>query len=250
MEIYILRHGTTEWNSEHRIQGNTDIALDQLGMEMARQTGLAFREKGITFDRVYASPLKRAFETARLVAGDDAEIVTDDRLWELCFGTQEGRFVEEMERNVDVPFRFFKKKPSEYDRLAKMDPSMESLTELCERTADFLTEVVETLPEKVETLPEDVETLPEKVETLPEDEETLPEKVERILIAAHGACNKGLLMHIRGEKDMDRFWGPGLQANCGVSRVTFDCETREYSVEAESEIYYDEKLLEQISSLL
>lgn len=236
MEIYILRHGTTEWNSEHRIQGNTDIALDQLGLEMARQTGLAFRVKGITFDRVYASPLKRAFETARLVAGDDAEIVTDDRLRELCFGTQEGRFVEEMERNVDVPFRFFKKKPSEYDRLAKMDPSMESLTELCERTADFLTEVVETLPKEVETLPEDVETL--------------PEKVERILIVAHGACNKGLLMHIRGEKDMDRFWGPGLQANCGVSRVTFDCETREYSVEAESEIYYDEKLLEQISSLL
>ena len=243
MEIYILRHGTTEWNSEHRIQGNTDIALDQLGLEMARQTGLAFREKGITFDRVYASPLKRAFETARLVAGDDAEIVTDDRLRELCFGTQEGRFVEEMERNVDVPFRFFKKKPSEYDRLAKMDPSMESLTELCERTADFLTEVVETLPKDVETLPEDVETLPEDVETL-------PEKVERILIAAHGVCNKGLLMHIRGEKDMDRFWGPGLQANCGVSRVTFDWETREYTVEAESEIYYDEKLLEQISSLL
>ena len=63
MQIYLLRHGTTEWNSEHRIQGHTDIPLDSIGLKMAEETGKALHDMGIAFDLVYSSPLSRAIET-------------------------------------------------------------------------------------------------------------------------------------------------------------------------------------------
>ena len=222
MEIYILRHGTTEWNKLHRIQGTTDTALDALGTEMARLTGEYFRENDILFDRVFSSPLSRALKTAKLVSGMETP-VTDDRLRELSFGIQEGRYVEEMMQE-DLPFRYFRDDPAEYDRLAGKDESMESLTELCRRTSEFLSEMVENSPE-------------------------LPDN-GRILISAHGACNKGLLMHIRGERDMGRFWGNGLQPNCGVDVVTYDKETGEYRIKAENRTFYPDELKNAAGSLL
>ncbi|MCR5685526.1 MAG: histidine phosphatase family protein [Lachnospiraceae bacterium] len=81
MNIYLARHGTTEWNTAHRLQGLTDIELDKIGVEMARQTGTRLAEMGIRFDRVYSSPLKRVYHTARLLCGMEdtqAEIKPSD----------------------------------------------------------------------------------------------------------------------------------------------------------------------------
>ena len=235
MEIYILRHGITTWNKEHRIQGSTDTPLDSLGVEMARCTGESFRKQGIRFDRVYSSPLSRAYETTKLVLGiaeedeksalemkgqgkNFPEIITDPRLKELSFGKQEGRYISELLLE-DVPFIYFKKDTAEYDRRAELEPSTESLRDLCKRTADFLKERIE-------------------------DPGDTP-RPERILISAHGACDKGLLMHIRGEEDMGKFWGNGLQPNCGVDVVHFDEERREYRILKENQIYYPEELLKK-----
>ena len=248
MEIYILRHGTTTWNKEHRIQGSTNIPLDDLGVEMARQTGLTFRKMGIRFDEVYSSPLSRAYETTLLAIGMGAElspleipmIIPDSRLKELSFGNQEGRYIDELLRE-DVPFVYFKKDTAEYDRRAAMDPSMESLTDLCKRTADFLREVVECRENKPE---EPEESDPGATGHLI-NRISFTENPERILISAHGVCNKGLLMHIRGEEDMGKFWGNGLQPNCGVDVVHFDEESGEYRIISENQIYYPEELLKK-----
>jgi len=64
--IYLVRHGETDWNREHRIQGSTDIPLNQTGRDQAAVTGalLASRQ----WDGVYASPLSRAFETGAIIA--------------------------------------------------------------------------------------------------------------------------------------------------------------------------------------
>ena len=64
--LYLVRHGETDWNRAHKIQGSTDIPLNDLGREQAATSGrlLARRQ----WDAVYASPLSRAFETASIIA--------------------------------------------------------------------------------------------------------------------------------------------------------------------------------------
>lgn len=66
MRFYLIRHGQTQWNTEGRIQGKTDIPLDETGLRQAE-----LLQKGMTkyrLDAIYSSPLKRALETARAVA--------------------------------------------------------------------------------------------------------------------------------------------------------------------------------------
>ena len=62
--LYIMRHGKTDWNVLHKLQGRTDIPLNEEGRRMAE----AAREKykDINFDVCYCSPLIRARETAQI----------------------------------------------------------------------------------------------------------------------------------------------------------------------------------------
>lgn len=76
MEIYLVRHGSTEWNRIKKIQGQSDIPLDETGLAMAHQSGLALLKEGIKFDFVFASPLTRAYITAKeFLCGDTSKIV-------------------------------------------------------------------------------------------------------------------------------------------------------------------------------
>ncbi len=85
MEIYIVRHGTTPWNEKKKLQGSVDKELNEAGRRVARLTGEGVRD--IPFDRIYSSPLKRAYETAELIRnGREIPIDTDDRLKEIDFG--------------------------------------------------------------------------------------------------------------------------------------------------------------------
>ncbi len=89
MELLIVRHGETLWNDKGLLQGQKDIELNDKGREMARK--LAGKLKDIPIDMVYSSPLKRAYETARLALGDrDIPLVTDERIKEISFGECEG----------------------------------------------------------------------------------------------------------------------------------------------------------------
>lgn len=91
--IYIVRHGQTDWNKIGKIQGHIDIELNKQGEEQA----LIVKEKlqNIRFDKVFSSPLKRAFKTAQLIYG--GEIVLDDRLKERYNGELEGKIKNDIE---------------------------------------------------------------------------------------------------------------------------------------------------------
>ena len=91
--LYIMRHGKTDWNLLHKLQGRTDIPLNDMGIKMAKEA--RERYKDVHFDICYCSPLTRARQTAELVLeGRDVPVVIDDRLAEMGFGIYEG--VEEV----------------------------------------------------------------------------------------------------------------------------------------------------------
>lgn len=67
MELTLVRHGQSTANRDGILQGQTDAALSDLGRRQARQLGAWFRERGMSWDAVYCSPLARARDTARII---------------------------------------------------------------------------------------------------------------------------------------------------------------------------------------
>jgi 2,3-bisphosphoglycerate-dependent phosphoglycerate mutase len=67
LRIYLARHGQTDWNVDHRLQGATDTVLNGAGREQAAK--LAERLRGLKMDAVYSSTLRRSLETANTVRG-------------------------------------------------------------------------------------------------------------------------------------------------------------------------------------
>lgn len=91
--ITLVRHGQTDWNLARRIQGSTDIPLNDTGRMHAREAAALLA--GGAHHAIYASPLARAQETARIIATElglaEPELVHDLR--EREFGIGEGMLV-------------------------------------------------------------------------------------------------------------------------------------------------------------
>jgi probable phosphoglycerate mutase len=87
VEIYLVRHGETEWSRARRHTGRTDLPLSPVGEAEAKALGQHLR--GLEVDRVLSSPLIRAVTTARL-AGFGDRLETTDALLEFDYGDYEG----------------------------------------------------------------------------------------------------------------------------------------------------------------
>lgn len=66
--LSLVRHGETDWNLARRIQGSSDIPLNETGRRQARLTGAALKRR--RWDGIFSSPLSRARETARIIAAE------------------------------------------------------------------------------------------------------------------------------------------------------------------------------------
>lgn len=202
MNLYILRHGETDWNKAMRMQGQVDIPLNDYGIELAEKTGDGLKD--IVFDYVYTSPLIRAVETAKIVTGlDESKIIKDDRLKEISFGAYEGKYPDER----PPEFMDFFRRPDKY-----VPPeNAESYKNLCDRTANFIEEVI--LPKAGEDI--------------------------NILISGHGAMNKSLLLYFKKLEIKDIWSGP-FQKNCSVSFVKISSKDS-WKFIYENKIFYQEK---------
>ncbi len=104
-QLYIFRHGETDWNKEKRGQGWIDIPLNDTGIEQANN--LANVMDSINLDIIYSSPLSRAFETAKIVAkSNNTKILTHDDLRERNFGILGGKIVRITSNPEDVQMDF------------------------------------------------------------------------------------------------------------------------------------------------
>lgn len=96
MEVYIIRHGQTDWNIVKKMQGTEDIPLNDTGREQALICARALSE--IPFEAIYTSPLSRALETAQIISNYKchASVIACQGLIERDFGEASGMTYEQM----------------------------------------------------------------------------------------------------------------------------------------------------------
>jgi len=95
LQVYLVRHGETQWNAERRIQGQSDSQLTAKGEQQAKQ--VAERAKALGITHVIASDLGRTQRTAEIIADlCGCEITLDARLRELDMGVLEKRPIESL----------------------------------------------------------------------------------------------------------------------------------------------------------
>ena len=127
-ELYLIRHGETDWNRESRVQGISDIALNEKGLGQA--AAAAHNLSSGNWDFVYSSPLKRASATAGIIAEAAGinEVHTADDLKEFDFGAAEG-----------LDLRLRKRLYPDRDSI----PGAENMSDFRKRTERILTSISE-----------------------------------------------------------------------------------------------------------
>lgn len=78
MKLFVVRHGETKENIGKVMQGNMDTILDEEGIKQAQT--LIEKVKNHNINLIISSPLKRAYETAKIISNNNIKIITDDRL--------------------------------------------------------------------------------------------------------------------------------------------------------------------------
>ena len=95
MRLILVRHGATDWNQQRRVQGLSNLGLNETGIKQAE--ALSQSLKDVKVDAIYTSPLRRAQETARAISRFyQVEVVALDGLKELDVGEVDGLTYEEM----------------------------------------------------------------------------------------------------------------------------------------------------------
>lgn len=133
LNIYLVRHGRTEWNEASRLQGTGDSPLTELGVENAKRTGAAL--KGIPFQACYSSLLKRAIDTANyIIAERDIPHFHHQGLNELHFGLWEG------EKSADLrplpEYQLMKTQPQRYKAEVNQGETMATLAHRVKKAFD------------------------------------------------------------------------------------------------------------------
>ena len=140
MELFVARHGETDYNKQKRWQGSgIDSPLTPLGVEQAKILGKSL--EGMEFDAIYSSPLKRAMVTACIAFNDlalfEGKGVTDVRLREIGLGEAEGMSYKEVSEKFSETFRTLM-----YDPVAYVRPlGGEAIQDVIVRVDSFLQEL-------------------------------------------------------------------------------------------------------------
>ncbi|MEO0547185.1 MAG: histidine phosphatase family protein [Pseudomonadota bacterium] len=180
--MFLVRHGQTDWNAEHRLQGQKDIPLNAVGRAQAARNGEKLREL-IADPSTYlfiASPLGRTRETMEILReamGLDPKAYTTEKAFvEISFGDWESHTLEELYAETPVLVKSRKK-----DKWRFRPPGGESYADLALRTVPAFLK--------------------------------LPEKT---VLVSHGGTMRTLIQHIASndENEMAKFIVPQDQLYC------------------------------------
>ncbi len=185
MTIYMIRHGETEWNARHVLQGTADIPLNHTGRKQAQALAREIQTQNLHFDRIYVSPLGRARETAHIATGEPEEnMIIEPRLIEIEFGPLEESPYElrDPEAAANLPENLFNF--GFYPELYVPPEGAESFQDVIRRTGEFLDELLPTIRPQ-----------------------------EKVLLVSHGCALHGVLYNLDAKTDLKTFWKP-LFGNC------------------------------------
>lgn len=131
--IILVRHGKTDWNRELRIQGgSSDTPLNEEGRKQAENLALRLSQRSIK--AIYSSPLKRALETAQIIARHHSlEVVVEKSLREVEAGKLEGATAAELGMKFSELLT--------RDGVSKRVPGGESLADLQQRSWNFIQQI-------------------------------------------------------------------------------------------------------------
>lgn len=94
--LILVRHGETEWNKEHKMQGHSDVPLNDTGTNQAKLFADQIVKVYPHIDAIYSSDLQRAYQTAKITADKyDQPVHQRSRLREICWGQLEGKFTHD-----------------------------------------------------------------------------------------------------------------------------------------------------------
>lgn len=194
--LYLFRHGETDWNKELRLQGSTDIPLNETGRTQAQSLQEFFVSNPVEI--VFSSDLSRARETAQIaVAPAATEICFDPRLRETNLGHAEGLTVDEVIQRFGeeawLSWRGLGEGMADY-----RFPGGESKREHLARLLNALHEIVQT------------------------------EKSARIGVSTHGGAMRRLIHHFRPELQ-----SPFMVTNCSIYEVRFEVLKGDWTVDIE-----------------
>ncbi|MFV0362653.1 MAG: histidine phosphatase family protein [Suipraeoptans sp.] len=181
MKVYFVRHGETNWNKQHKIQGRTDNPLNESGIIEAKELAAALAH--YHFDKAYTSPLIRARETAKIALERHTphlEVKVDDLLIEIAYGVNEGADISNIKNEPKKSLHKYFYNPQEY----VPDEGGETIEALCRRCKSFLNMLEETTSVG-----------------------------ETVIVFCHGALIRGIISTVQNLNVSD-FWKGKTQGNC------------------------------------
>lgn len=183
MNIYLARHGESQWNVEGRLQGSFDSILTKKGIEQSQKLSAYLNQQGMAIDCIYSSPSLRALATAKIIAADRGLSVRQhSALKEMNVGSWQGQTWTTIKQKYPVEYYHYWQQPAHYQGAN----GGEDFQAVQQRLRFFL-------------------------------EEMLREKQgENILIVSHGVIITSLL-NIYQKQPLDKLWAQPLVANASLS---------------------------------
>ena len=184
-QVFFVRHGETDWNAFRRIQGQSDIPLNQTGRIQAGKAAEAFRD--LPLEICFSSPFSRAYETAELILqGRKVPIVMDDMLKEISYGSDEGQDLGRIHEDSGLPLHAFFHAPESY-----IPPDGgETIPRLQYRCGQFL-EMLKEMDSRIQG---------------------------NVLVTTHGAWIQAMILLV-DNRPVSEFWHGKRQGNCSVTVI-------------------------------
>lgn len=191
MKLYITRHGETEYNQKHILQGNSDSPLTQKGLDGAKK--LADFLEPIPFEKIISSNLGRAVKTAEIIAEKRGQqVIQNPIVAEIGFADWQGKTREEIciDEKSERNYRYYFERPDLY----RPTKNAETFDSLFSRAKTFLNEMKELATQ-------------------------IPEA--NVLLVTHGAYIKALLSVVNNLPLKD-FWSGPFISNLSITIFAID----------------------------